>query len=330
MFYIVNYEWVLQLSKNGEKIRSYCKGYHYMKCNGRAFALVVKISLLLIFLAFAAGCSGPEKEEPSQAKAAQKEPVKIVYVSWASELASANVVKAVIEEELGRECELLSVTLVSMWQALAAGDQDGMVAGWLPSLQKQYREKYGDEVVNLGPNLEGTKIGLVVPEYVKADSITELNEHAGRFNNNIIGIDPHAGIMEKTKTAIDAYGLEPFSLVTGSGETMTTALENAIEEQRWIVVTGWTPHWKFAKYDLKYLEDPKNVYGGEERINTVVREGLKQDMPDVYAFLDNFYWQPEDMEEVMLLASDETTSYLEAAKTWIANNPEHVHSWIEE
>lgn len=276
-----------------------------------------------------AACSGSEKEQRVQAKAERKEPVKIVYVSWASELASAHVVKAVIEEKLGRDCELLSVSLVAMWQALAAGDQDGMVAGWLPSLQKQYLDTYQDEVVNLGPNLEGTKIGLVVPEYVDVDSITELNEHAERFNKNIIGIDPHAGIMEKTKEAIDAYGLIPFSLVSGSGKTMTTALGNAIEEQRWIVVTGWTPHWKFAKYDLKYLEDPKNVYGNEERINTVVREGLRQDMPEVYAFLDNFYWQPDDMEQVMLLATDENTSYLEAARIWIKNNPEHVNRWIE-
>ena len=299
-----------------------------MKSIRKDLSTVFKISILLMIVLLGAGCS--DREQPSENATEKKEPVKIVYVSWASELASAHVVKAVIEEKLDRDCELLSVTLVAMWQALAAGEQDGMVAGWLPSLQERYLEKYGDEVVNLGPNLEGTKIGLVVPEYVDVDSIREMNEHAGRFNNKIIGIDPHAGIMEKTKTAIDAYGLKPFSLVSGSGKTMTTALGNAIAEKRWIVVTGWTPHWKFAKYELKYLEDPKNVYGDEERINTVVREGLEQDMPEGYAFLDNFYWQPEDMEQVMLLATDENTSYLEAAKTWMNNNPEHVNSWIEQ
>ena len=57
---------------------------------------------------------------------------------------------------------------------------------------------------------------------------------------------------------------------------MTTALSKALKDKEEIIVTGWSPHWKFAKYDLKYLEDPKGVYGGEETINTFVRKGLKK------------------------------------------------------
>ncbi|MBS0014290.1 MAG: hypothetical protein KFF46_09995, partial [Desulfobacterales bacterium] len=62
-------------------------------------------------------------------------PVKIVYVDWASEKASSNVIKAVIQKRLSRECELLPVSLGAMWESVAQGDQDGMVAAWLPSLQ---------------------------------------------------------------------------------------------------------------------------------------------------------------------------------------------------
>lgn len=287
------------------------------------------ILVAVLCLAGTIGCSSEESSQSSDEENTQQEPVELVYVSWASELASANVVKAVIEEKLDRECELLSVTLVAMWQSIAEGDKDGMVAGWLPSLQSSFQEEYGSQVENLGPNLEGTEIGLVVPEYVSIDSIAELNAHAGKFNSKIIGIDPHAGIMETTKTTIEAYGLSDYSLVTGSGPTMTTTLDKAVQEERWIVVTGWTPHWKFAKYDLKYLDDPKNVYGDEERIDTVVREGLREDMPEVYSFLNNFYWQPQDMQEVMLLATDEDTSYFEAAKQWLGDNERLVDGWID-
>ena len=34
------------------------------------------------------------------------------------------------------------------------------------------------------------------------------------------------------------------------------------------------PHWKFGTFDLKFLEDPANVYGGEETINAFTRADL--------------------------------------------------------
>ena len=77
-----------------------------------------------------------------------------------------------------------------------------------------------------------------------------------------------------------------------------------IDNEEPIIVTGWSPHWKFAKYDLKYLEDPKGVFGEAETINTMVRQGLEDDMPEAYQVLDNFYWAPDDLEEVMLKISD--------------------------
>ena len=40
----------------------------------------------------------------------------------------------------------------------------------------------------------------------------------------------------------------------------------------------------FARFDLKYLDDPENVYGGAEQIHTVVRQDLEDDMPEATPF----------------------------------------------
>ena len=287
--------------------------------------IICSVFMLSLFLA---GCSDQPSRKKEQSTPVQEEAVKIVYVDWASERASANVVKAAIEQEMNMDCNIRAVSLVAMWQALAKGDQDGMVAAWLPSLQERFLEKHKQDVVNLGPNLKGTRIGIVVPGYVDIDSIEELKDHAQKFDHKIIGIDPHAGIMEKTEKAIEMYDLKEFELVSGSGATMTTTLQNAIQKKRWIAVTGWTPHWKFAKWDLKYLEDPKNVYGEKEYIATFVRQGLKNDKPEVYNFLDNFHWEPGEMAEVMLWAQDEDTSYQQAARRWVEKNKDKVKSWM--
>ncbi len=253
--------------------------------------------------------------------------VELAYVEWSSEVASTNVVKAVLQEKMGYDVEITSVSAAAMWQAVSTGDVDGMVAAWLPTTHGHYLERVKDNVVDLGPNLVGTKIGLVVPTYVTIDSIDEMNANADKFDGKIIGIDPGAGIMSTTEKAIKEYNLTNFELVSGSGATMTAALKSAIDNNEWIVVTGWTPHWKFARWDLKYLKDPKGVYGKEERINTIVRKGLKEDMPEVYKFLDNFKWTPEDMAEVMVWNTENDKPY-ENAVRWINENKDKVQKWL--
>ncbi len=286
------------------------------------------VFLLLIFIGGWGYFQYQKKGVEEEQETVNKPTVKIVYVDWASERASANVVKAVIEKKMNMNCELTSVSLIAMWESIVEGDQDATVAAWLPTLQDPYYSKFKSEVDYLGHNLEGTRIGLVVPEYVNIDSIQALKKNAEKFDSKIIGIDPQAGLMTKTDSAIEKYELDNFNLVSGSGPTMTTALERAISEKRWIVVTGWTPHWKFAKWDLKYLKDPKKVYGDDEYIDTVARKGLKEEMPGVYNFLKHFHWAPADMEKVMLWSQEEQTSYFEAAKRWVEKNDNLVNSWI--
>lgn len=145
---------------------------------------------------------------------------------------------------------------------------------------------------------------------------------------HITGIDAGAGVMQAAERAIEEYGLD-IELVPSSSAAMTAALGAAIEEGEWIVVTGWTPHWKFAAYDLKYLEDPLGVFGDEENIHTIVRQGLEEDHPSAYQVLDNFYWTPDDMNQVMVDISQNGMSEFEAAQAWIDNNRDKVESWID-
>mgnify|MGYP002724338395 FL=1 len=262
------------------------------------------------------------------AQAQDKGTVHLAYVEWSSEVASTNVVRAVLEQA-GYEVDMTSLSAAAMWQAVASGDADAIVAAWLPTTHADYIDRVGDDVEDLGVNLDGTKLGLVVPAYSDIETIGDLNDQADAFNGEIIGIDPGAGLMGLTEEVIDTYGLD-LRLRSGSGATMTAALASAIDNEEDIVVTGWTPHWKFARFDLKYLEDPQGVYGGAEQIHTIVRQGLADDMPEAYAILDAFEWTPEQMGEVMLMNQDEDSDPYENAKQWVEENQDLVASWLGE
>ncbi|MGO2415748.1 MULTISPECIES: glycine betaine ABC transporter substrate-binding protein [Cobetia] len=259
--------------------------------------------------------------------AGDKGDVTLAYVEWSSEVASTNVVKAVLEEQ-GYNVELKSLSAAAMWQAVAFGDADGMVAAWLPTTHEDYMKKVSAKIEDLGVNLDGTKLGLVVPTYSKLNSIEDLKTQGDDIDDRIIGIEPGAGLTRLTEKVVEDYGLEDIDLRTGSGATMTAALNNAIKGKRDIVVTGWTPHWMFARWDLKYLDDPKNVYGGAEQIHTIARLGLKEDMPEVYSILDNFHWTPEQMGQVMLKNQEKDADPYENAKAWVDSHPDIVKGWL--
>jgi len=253
----------------------------------------------------------------------KKEKVNLAYVEWDSEVASTNVVAEALKE-MGYDVTITPLDNAVMWKSVANGEADAMVSAWLPTTHAALYEEYKDKLVDLGPNLEGVKTGLVVPSYMDADSIEDLSDQAKK---TITGIEPGAGIMTATEKTMQEYSnLSGWNLSSSSTGAMTTALDQAIKDKEDIIVTGWSPHWMFSKYDLKYLKDPKGTMGGKEAIHTITRKNLDKDLPEVNKVLDNFNWTQKDMEEVMLKIN-EGSSPEAAAKEWIKNHQKEVESW---
>ncbi|MBC5636628.1 glycine betaine ABC transporter substrate-binding protein [Ornithinibacillus sp. BX22] len=291
------------------------------KRNWKRLGLIAGLSLSL----FAAGCSSDNDSSSDEGSSEAGKEINLAYVTWDTEIASTNVVGKVLED-LGYDVKLTALDNSIMWEAVANGEADAMVAAWLPATHGSQFEQYGDQMEQLGPNLEGAKIGLVVPSYMDVDSIEDLSDEAGK---KITGIEPGAGVVATSEQALEDYeNLEDWEVVTSSSGAMATALGEAYENEEEIIVTGWSPHWKFAKYDLKYLEDPKGTFGGAETIETMVRKGLKDDLPEAYQVLDNFFWTPEDLESVMLDIS-EGMNEEEAAAKWVEENPDKVAEWTK-
>lgn len=252
--------------------------------------------------------------------------VTLATVNWESEIASTNVLAQVLKEA-GFNVQITTVDPAIMFSSVAEGQLDAMVGGLVPTTHQAYAEEYGDSMVDLGANLEGAISALTVPTYMEdINSITDLTDEN---DSTITAIEPGAGVTNSAQNAVKEYdNLSDWEVSVSSTGAMIAELYQAINNEEDIVVVGWKPHWMFMDYDLKMLDDPENVFGGYEEIHSYAREGLKEDNPEAYKIIDNFYWEVEDMSSVMEeLATDVEPE--EAADNWIEANRETVDGWLE-
>jgi glycine betaine/proline transport system substrate-binding protein len=283
---------------------------------GRTFSKLLTIATLTVGLS---------------AHAAAQEPIKIGWTAWSDAEFVTKLAGRIIEDRFGREVELMQTDIAPQYQGLSTGSIDVMLMSWQPDTHADYIERVGAETVNLGLLYTHARLGWAVPNYIpesELNSIADLAKPAvrERLDGTITGIDPGAGLTRLSKQAIEEYGLDGYELQVSSGAGMTAALQRAVRRDDWIVVTGWSPHWKFGAYDLRYLEDPKGVLGSFERVHAVARMGFYQDEVEVASFLSRMQIPIEDLQAAMYEAQE--TSYEAAVGNYITANSERIDYWV--
>ncbi|MBI9106039.1 MAG: glycine betaine ABC transporter substrate-binding protein [Spirochaetales bacterium] len=268
-----------------------------------------------------------------------KEDVKtanLVYANWEEGVAYTNLAKVVLEDMMGYEVTITAADVAPGYASVAAGDQDAFMETWLPVLHKDYIEKFGDDLVDLGNVYEGTLSGLAIPTYmyeagIKTISDLKKPEALKRLDKTIIGIDAGAGIMKTTESdVIPAYGLDDagYKLLASSGPAMMAALKDAYSNEEWIVVTAWKPHSMFGYYDLTFLEQDGEKVWGEGNIHITGRKGLSEDNPELTQFLSNMNISNTDLGSLMVAIRESDEGEEDAARAWLAENKDVVTIWI--
>ena len=252
--------------------------------------------------------------------------VKITYPDWPEGVVLTNLAAVVLEEKMGHTVELTLAEPAAIYDSVAAGEQDVYLDAWLPFTHASYWKEHSFSLERLGTIIEQTRVGLAVPSYVDITNINQLNDNRELFGGKIIGIEVDAGLTKMTKRAINEYELD-FTQVSAGTDAMTTALDKAIAANKPIVVTGWTPHWMFARYDLKMLVDTKNVYQ-PDGIRKFARPGFAEDQPDANRFLERFALTEDQLNALLLEVHDSQSSAKEVTRKWMMDHPEIIEAWI--
>ncbi|WP_185985324.1 glycine betaine ABC transporter substrate-binding protein [Aureimonas mangrovi] len=263
-----------------------------------------------------------------QASAQPGGEIRIGMKEWAENVAVSNMWKQVLEEK-GYSVSLTTVGRVISFASMATGDLDLDLESWLPATDAELFERYGDDVEAGSAWYDGARLGLVVPSYADIESVDDLqdaNVLDSAYSQDVIGIESGSALMGMAERAMGSYELDR-ELITGSEAAMMAVLNRAYETEQSIVVTLWSPHWAFAQYDLKYLDDPQGVFGDVEQIHYVTRSGFAEDFPRVHEWLEA--WEMDDQSLGSLMAAVEEGGEVEGVSQWIDENRELVDSWIE-
>src|SRR5699024_10552009 len=180
---------------------------------------------------------------------------------WEEGIAVSELWAYVLEEE-GYDVNLEYADPAPVYSGLSTNDYNVTLDAWLPVTHADYVEEYDDDIVDLGTWNEESSLHLAVNEDAPIDSIDELADHADEFNNQIIGIDPGAGITQLTESeTIPTYGLDDMEFTTSGTPAMLQELESSIEAGENVVVTLWRPHWAYEACPVRDIEDPEETLG---------------------------------------------------------------------
>ncbi|TWC06680.1 MULTISPECIES: glycine betaine ABC transporter substrate-binding protein [unclassified Pseudomonas] len=267
-------------------------------------------------LAMASGCLTAHAEEPT--------PIRIGWVNWSDTEIAVKLADTALRDQLKQPVKLVLADIGIQFQALANGSIDLIPMVWLPSTHKSFYDKYKNKLEDLGSLYEG-RIGMAVPTSIPTSeiaSVEDLNkpEVREKLGGKILTSEVGNGQYKLTEKAIREYKLDGYKMVASSESGMLSELDRNLKRDKWSLINAWSPHWMFSKWSLRYLDDPKQIFGGAEQIHAVARKGFSAEHPDVARFFANFKIPQTDLEKLMATARDSSADEV-VAEYYAANKP---------
>lgn len=253
------------------------------------------------------------------------------FNGWDESFATAHLLKAVLEQD-GFTVTIKALDAGPAYTAVAQGDVDLLTDGWLPITHDSYLNDYGDKLESLGCWYDNAKLTIAVNDDSPAQSLDDLKDMGDEYGNTIIGIEAGAGLTKQTKDSmIPAYGLEDWTFTTSSTPAMLAAIKKSQSDGDNIVVTLWRPHWAYAAFPMRDLEDPKGAMGGAEFIYSFATKGFESEHPYAGQLVKNLIINDDrlaSLENVMFGADNFNGTDNDAAVAqWLGENQDFVEEW---
>lgn len=287
-------------------------------------------SVVLVHASFAA--TSAMASEPANCNT-----VRFSDVGW-TDITATTALTTTVLQAIGYDTETQVLSVPVTYTSLKNGDIDVFLGNWMPTMEADlapYREEGSVDVVRT--NLEGAKYTLAVNSAAAALGIgnfADIAAHAEALDESIYGIEPGNDGNRLIQDMIDgdAFGLNDFKVVESSEQGMLAQVARANQRDEPVVFLGWEPHPMNANFDLTYLEGGDDFFGpnlGGATVDTNTRAGFVDECANVGKLLQNLSFSLAMENEVMGAILDDGQEPEEAAKAWLAANPETLDGWLD-
>jgi glycine betaine/proline transport system substrate-binding protein len=266
------------------------------------------------------------------------ETVTFSDVGW-TDITATTAATTVVLEALGYETETLVLSVPVTYTSLAEGDVDVFLGNWMPTMEADiapYRE--AGTVDTVRANLTGAKYTLATNAAGAALGIGDFADIAtavDALDAQIYGIEPgnDGNRLILDMIAANAFGLgdAEFDVVESSEQGMLAQVARASDRDEPIVFLGWEPHPMNANFELTYLTGGDDWFGpdlGGATVYTNTRAGFVEECPNLGTFLASLEFSLAMENEIMGAILDDGEDPQDAARTWMAANPDAVMAWL--
>jgi glycine betaine/proline transport system substrate-binding protein len=320
---------------------------------GRAAAVTALAAFVL------AGCGGGSideqtKENKDKAAAAGGDcgEVNMAVNPWVGYEASAYVVGAVAEQELGCTMNYKDLKEDVSWQGFGTGEVDVVIEDWgHPDLEQKFFADSGDgSATNVGPQGNVGIIGWYVPPWL-AEAHPDildwknLNKYASDFatsesgsKGQFLGADP--SYVQFDEAIVSNLDLNFKVVFSGSEAASIEAFQKAEKNKEFLIGYFYEPQWLFAELPLKKVDLPPYEDGCQDDPATVACDYPETELQKVVStdwmnsgspavdLVKNFKWTNDDQNTVAKYISQDKMSPEDAAAKWVADNGDKVQAWL--
>ncbi len=264
---------------------------------------------------------------------------KVIFsdVGW-TDITATTAATTFVLEALGYETETKVLSVPVTYTGLAEGDIDVFLGNWMPTMEADiapYRD--AGKVDTVRTNLEGAKYTLATNEAGAALGIKDFADiatHKDALEAQIYGIEPGNDGNRLILSMIEAssFGLDGFEVVESSEQGMLAEVARTTGEGKPIIFLGWEPHPMNANFKMTYLTGGDEYFGpnlGGAIVATNTRAGYVAECPNTGKLLQNLSFTLAMENEIMGAILDDGTDPGDAAKAWLAANPDVLGPWLD-